>query len=336
MMKQIVLKHALTDRPKADDFALVEAPLPDCPEGGVVVRVGHLSLDPYVGSRLRGRHMGEQPPEPMRQPIPGGIVGQVMESRLPNLRAGDWVHSTHGAWADFVALPGLAARRLDPAIAPLGAHAGILGMPGLTAWAGITQLAHVRIGDVVLIDAAAGPVGGTAGQIARLCGAKKVIGIAGGAAKCAQVAQTYGFDACIDYRTPGWEKTLDAACEGTPPTVHFENVSVAMLTSALTRMAPYGRAVLCGLVDQYHADAPPPQIPAGLIIGKRAQLLGLVVYDYYPRFNEYIAWAAPHIASDRLRYVEDRVDGLENAPMLFEKLMRGENIGKAVVTVHAP
>jgi NADPH-dependent curcumin reductase len=335
-MRQIVLKHALADRPKADDFALIDAPMPSCPEGGVVVRVGHLSLDPYVGSRLRGRHMGEAAPAPMRDPIPGGIVAEVVESKDAKLKRGDWVHATDGHWAEFVALKAGASRRLDPEVAPLGAHAGVLGMPGLTAWAGITQLAQVRTGDVVLIDAAAGPVGGTAGQIARLCGARKVIGIAGGAEKCALVEQTYGFDVCIDYRTQGWEKALDSACEGAAPSVHFENVSVAMLTAALMRMAPYGRAVLCGLVDQYHAEAPPPQIPAGLIIGKRAQLHGLVVYDFYPRFNEYIAWAAPHITSGQLRYAEDRVVGLENAPMLFEKLMRGENIGKAVVTVGAP
>jgi NADPH-dependent curcumin reductase len=334
-MKQIVLKHALTDRPETDDFVMVSAPTPICVDGGLVVRVVHLSLDPYVGSRLRGRHMGEPAPAPMVEPIPGGIVGQVIESKSSSFTPGDWVHATAGAWAEQVALPANAARKLDPSLAPLGAHAGVLGMPGLTAWAGITQLARVRPGDVVLVDAAAGPVGGTAGQIARLMGAKKVVGIAGGATKCKLVEDVYGFDVCIDYRAPDWEKALDAACAGSPPSVHFENVSVAMLTAALMRMAPYGRAVLCGLVDQYHASAPPPQIPAGLIIGKRAQLHGLVVYDFYPRWAEYVAWAAPLLKSDKLRFVEDRVDGLENAPALFGKLMRGENVGKAVVTVAA-
>jgi NADPH-dependent curcumin reductase len=334
-MKQIVLKHALTDRPGADDFALVETPAPSCPDGGLLVRVAHLSLDPYVGSRLRGRHMGEPAPKPMLEPIPGGIVGQILESRSATFAPGDWIHSTAGAWTEKVALPAHAARKLDPTIAPLSAHAGVLGMPGLTAWAGITQLAKVRPGDVVLIDAAAGPVGGTAGQIARAMGAKKIIGIAGGAHKCQLVKDVYGFDVCVDYRAPDWEKALDAACAGTPPSVHFENVSVAMLTAALMRMAAYGRAVLCGLVDQYHAAAPPPQIPAGLIIGKRAQLHGLVVYDFYPRWAEYVAWAAPLLTAGKLRFVEDRVIGLENAPALFGKLMRGENIGKAVVAVSA-
>jgi NADPH-dependent curcumin reductase CurA len=335
-MKQIVLKHTLEDRPEPDDFTLIDAPTPPCPQGGIVARVVHLSLDPYVGSRLRGRHMGEAAPQPMIEAIPGGIVGQVNESRSPTFKPGDWVHAAAGAWAELVALPGDAARKLDPTVAPLGAHASVLGMPGLTAWAGMTQLAKVRPGDVVLIDAAAGAVGGAAGQIARLMGAKRVIGIAGGAQKCAVVEQVYGFDVCVDYRAPDWEKALDAACAGNPPSVHFENVSVAMLTTALTRMAPYGRVVLCGLADQYHASTPPPQIPAGLIIGKRAQLDGLVVYDFYPRWNEYIAWAAPLVQAQTLRFVEDRVTGLENAPMLFGKLMRGENVGKAVVTVASP
>jgi NADPH-dependent curcumin reductase CurA len=334
-MKQIALKHALSDRPNADDFTLIEVPAPACPDGGVVLRVVHLSLDPYIGSRLRGRHMGEPAPAPMIAPIPGGVVGQVIESRTAAFAPGDWVHSTEGVWAEHVALPGHAARKLDPRLAPLGAHAGVLGMPGLTAWAGITQLAQVRPGDVVLVDAAAGAVGGAAGQIARAMGAKKVIGVAGGPQKCALVEEIYGFDVCIDDRAPHWEDALDAACAGSPPSVHFENVSVAMLTAALVRMAPYGRAILCGLVDQYHASALPPQIPAGLIIGKRAQLHGLVVYDFYPRWSEYIAWAAPLLKTGHLRAQEDRVTGLENAPALFEKLMRGENVGKAVVTVSA-
>jgi NADPH-dependent curcumin reductase len=333
-MKHVVLKHALSAKPRAIDFDIVQTSPPTCPEGGVLVKVLHLSLDPYVGSRLRGKHMGEAAPEPGLEPIPGGIVGQVVESRTPQLHAGDYVHSMDGAWAELVALKAGQARKLDPAIAPLAAHIGVLGMPGLTAWAGMTQLAKVGPGDVVLVDAAAGPVGGTVGQIARLKGAARVVGIAGGPDKCKLVMQTYGFDACVDYKQAGWQEALTAALPESP-SVHFENVSTEMAMMALMRLRPYGRVVLCGLVDQYHADAPPPGLNAGLIVGKRANVMGLVVYDFYDRWDHFLSEAAPWVASGAMFYAEDRVHGLENAPGLFERLMTGANVGKAVVSVSA-
>lgn len=333
-MKQVVLTHVLVTKPRATDFALVDANVPSCPDGGVLARVVHLSLDPYVGSRLRGKHMGEAPPTPMIEAIPGAGVCQVVESRAPGIVAGDWVHTMEAGWREFADLPAGHFRKIYPNVAPLSAHAGVLGMPGLTAWAGMTQLAKVGRGDIVLVDAAAGPVGGTVGQIARIKGAKRVVGIAGGAIKCALVTDTYGFDACIDYKQPGWEAALTAALPE-PPTVYFENVSTDMASKGLMRLANYGRVILCGLVDQYHAAAPPPGLNAGLIVGKRGAVMGLVVYDFYPRWDEYVAQATPWIASGALKFAEDRAVGLENAPALFERLLDGGNVGKAVVTVGA-
>ncbi len=332
-MKRIVLKAALADTPKADDFTLIDTPMPACPDGGILVRVVHLSLDPYTGSHLRGRHMGEAPPVPMQDAIPGAIVGQVIESRHPGMKAGEWVHSMQGGWQEVCALGPEAFRRIDPGLAPLAAHMGVLGMPGLTAWAGITRLAKARPGDVVLIDAAAGAVGGTAGQIARLKGAGRVVGIAGGAEKCRIVTQVYGFDACIDYKVEGWQESLRSALpEGC--SVFFENVSAEMAMTALSVSKPYVRGVLCGLVDAYHSASPAPHaLNAGMIIGKRAQLFGLVVYDYYPSWDDYLTEAAPWIVAGTLNVAEDRAEGLEAAPALFERLMRGQNIGKAVVSV---
>jgi hypothetical protein len=204
-------------------------------------------------------------------------------------------------------------------------------MPGLTAWAGVTQLADARAGDVLVVDAAAGAVGGAAGQIATLRGGRAV-GIAGGPEKCALVRDIYGFEACIDYRTPNWTDALDEALPAAP-TIVFENVGIAMLTAALQRAAPYVRAILCGLVDQYHADAPTPQIPAALVIGKRAWLMGLVVYDFYSRWAEFLAEAAPWVRDGKLRIAEDLVEGLDQAPAMMERLMLGTNVGKCIVTV---
>jgi NADPH-dependent curcumin reductase len=331
-MKQGVLTQALDGKPRASDLTLIEAETPVCPQGGVLARVVHLSLDPYVGSRLRGKHMGEAPPRPGIDAIPGAGVCQIIESRAQGFATGDWVQTMEAGWREIADLHQGHFRKIDPDIAPLSAHAGVLGMPGLTAWAGMTQLAKVGDGDILLVDAAAGPVGGTVGQIARIMGAKRVVGIAGGATKCALVTDTYGFDACIDYKQEGWEQALSEALPE-PPTVYFENVSTEMAIKGLMRLAAYGRVVLCGLVDQYHADAPPPGLSAGLILGKRAAVMGLVVYDFYPRWDEFVAQAAPWIASGALKFAEDSVDGLENAPALFERLLDGGNVGKAVVRV---
>ncbi|GAB5459645.1 MAG: NADP-dependent oxidoreductase [Henriciella sp.] len=332
-MKRITLKAAIDHKPRASDFAEIEVETPTCPENGILVRALHLSLDPYVGSRLRGRHMGDVPPVPMQDEIPGAVVGQIVESRAAGFSEGDFVHSMEGGWSDYCALSADHARKIDPDTAPLAAHAGVLGMPGLTAWAGITQLAKVGAGDTVLVDAAAGPVGGTVGQIARIKGASCIVGIAGGPQKCALVTDTYGFDACIDYKADGWQDALQQALpDGL--SVFFENVSADMAMLALSLARPYARGVLCGLVDAYHDNAPAQHaINAGMVIGMRAQLSGLVVYDFYERWNEYATEAAPWLASGALKFAEDRVDGLENAPALFERLMNGQNMGKAVVTI---
>lgn len=332
-MKRYVLRAEISAAPVAADFTAIEAPHPDCPEGGIVVRTVYLSLDPYIGSRLRGRHMGEAPPMPMAEAIPGAIVGQVIESRAAGVAAGDYVQAMEGGWQEYCAIGPGHFRKLDPKAAPLRAHIGVLGMPGLTAWAGITQLAKARAGDVVLVDAAAGAVGGTAGQIARLRGASKVVGIAGGPEKCRLVTETYGFDACIDYKAEGWQRALrETLPDGA--SVFFENVSAEMAMIALSVSKPYVRGVLCGLADAYQASTPQPHaLNAGAIIGKRAQMLGLVVYDFYPRWEEYVAEASGWLRDGCLVFAEDYAAGLDSAPALFEKLMRGQNVGKPIITV---
>ena len=331
-MKQSVLKHALTDAPTAADFELIDVDTPDCPPGGILARVLFISLDPYVGSRLRGNHMGEAAPEPGSGLIPGGIVGEVIKSGSPRAKPGDHIHSMEGGWADVVALHDNEFTVVSADAAPLSTYAGVLGMPGLTAWAGATQLARVQEGDVFLVNAAAGPVGGTAGQIARLKGAETVIGIAGGPKKCRLVEEIYGFDLCANYKTKSWQDAIDrAAPDGI--SVHFENVGADYLAFAISRMKLYGRAVLCGLAAHYHADGPPASVLIGPVIGKRATLHGLVVYDFYSRWDEFRAEVAPWVADGKLVIEEDRVEGLKSAPKLMERLVQGRNVGKAVVAL---
>lgn len=279
--------------------------------------------------------MGEPPPAPMEDAIPGAVVAQVIATRSDAFTEGDYLYSMDGGWQETVALGADQCRKVDPDVAPLSAHAGVLGMPGLTAWAGMTQLADVGAGDVVLVDAAAGTVGGAVGQIARLQGAARVVGIAGGPEKCALVEKRYGFDACVDYKADGWRDRLaEALPDGL--TLFFENVSADMAMIALSHAQVYARGVLCGLVDAYHTEQQSAHpLNAGLIIGKRAKVMGLVVYDFYPRWDEFAAEAAPWVKSGKLTIAEDRAEGLEQAPTLFEKLMDGRNIGKCLVRVAA-
>ena len=329
-MKQVVLKHTLNSAPKAEDFELIKTSDPLCPDGGIVMKPVFISLDPYVGSRLRGRHMGEPAPEPRQGVIPGAGVGEVVESRSDLVRPGDFVHSMETGWRELADIESGQFEKIDPNSAPLTAFAGVLGMPGLTAWAGVTQLAKVHDGDVFLVNAAAGPVGGTAGQIARARGAKTVIGIAGGPEKCAIVTDEYGFDACFDYKLPNWQDRLMEFIPG-GITVHYENVGSDMLAFAIANMQLYGRAVICGLAAHYHADAPPASIAIGPVVGKRAAVMGLVVYDYYDRWQTFRSEIAPLVKSGEIKIREHRVCGLENAPALLEKLVTGKNVGKAVV-----
>lgn len=330
-MKQIVLKKELSDKPTACDFTAIQTPRPSCPGNGVVIRVIYISIDPYVGSRIRGKHMGEIPPVPMEGAIPGAAVGQVVETNNEAFSVGDYVYSMEAGWREFAALEDGAFHKVDPDAAPLSSYVGALGMPGLTAWAGVTQLTQIREGDVFLVDAAAGPVAGTAGQVARAKGAKKVIGIAGGDEKCNMVVDKYGFDACLNYKQDGWQEGLKKhAPDGI--SVYFENVGADMLAFAVQNMQLYARAILCGLAAHYHGG-PPATTLIGPIIGKRATLHGLVVYDFYNQWQNFLDEMAPLVKSGQINICEDRVNGLEQAPALMEKLMDGANVGKCVVVV---
>jgi len=328
-MKQIVLKHKITAAPVATDFENGDVDQPECPEAGILVKVKYISIDPYVGHLLHKGHMGQTPPSPGKDMIPAGIVGEVVESDSTKVKKGDHIHAMDGGWAEYNVFYDDQYTVVDPKAAPLSAYVGILGMPGLTAWASVTQLARVHEGDIYAVNAAAGPVGGACGQFARMKGAKTVIGIAGGPKKCKLVKETYGFDDCVNYKNTSWKDAYKAAVpEGV--TVHHENVGSEQLAFAMQNLQPYGRVVLCGLAAHYHSSEPAMTL-IGPMVGKRAQVSGLVVYDFYSRWDEFRAEVAPWVKSGKVTIAEDKVKGLKNAPKLMEKLMIGKNIGKCVV-----
>ncbi|APE28128.1 NADP-dependent oxidoreductase [Aurantiacibacter gangjinensis] len=326
--RQIVLASQPQAAPLASDFTMAEAELPPLADGELLVRVHVLSLDPYLLSRIRGRHMSGDAPD-IGETVPSEGVGEVLESRADGFVPGDFVLGVVG-WQEHAVLDGKVARKIDASIRPLSLHLGVCGMPGLTAYASAHHLAKATDGDRVLVSSAAGPVGGTVGQLARIMGADKVVGIAGGPEKCALVKSDYGFDDCVDYKADGWQDRVAAALPDGISYYH-DNVGGELLETALANLSLYGRVVLCGLASQYSLDHRPAGPNPGIYIGKRAQLLGLVVYDFMHEIDDYAAKAAAWIADGKLSYVEDRADGLDAAPALFEKLGQGSNIGKTVV-----
>lgn len=329
---RVVLARPLSGVPSAADFTLTETPVPEPADGEFLVRHVYLSLDPYQRPAMAGRHGGGQGPLGAGDMPSAETVGRVLRSRHPGFREGEYVRH-FGGWQAWSVSDGTRAHVVDPRRAPLSTCLGVLGMPGLTAWASAVRLAAVAAGQSVLVSAAAGPVGATFGQIAMRRGARAV-GIAGSDGKCALVTGTYGFDACLNYRRPGFADALRAAA-GEGFDCYHDNVGGQMLVDAMSALRNYGTVVLCGLMADYNT-APEERrfcFPMALPVLKRAVMKGLVVYDFEPERERFLAEVAPWVAAGEIKFVEDRAEGLERAGAHFARLMRGENVGKALVVV---
>ncbi len=328
--QQVVIARAITSQPQADHFKVEDTQIPQISNGQLLVEVHYMSQDPYVGSTLRGRHMGHDSGG-VGLVVTGLGVGKVLESKAEGFEKGDYVAGEMG-WRSHAAIDAATARKVDGNIQPLSLHLGALGMPGLTGYAGIVHRAKAKKNDHALISSAAGPVGGTAGQIARLEGATKIVGVTGSDEKCRIVINEYGFDDCINYKHTDWKEQIAAAFpDGI--NLYWDNVGGELLDTALTNLALYGRVILCGLASQYHAAERPVGPNPGTYIAKRAELYGLVVYDFYGEQKDYAAKAYQWIKEGKLNYLEDVSNGLETAPTQFEKLMNGQNLGKTIVKV---
>lgn len=314
--------------PTADNFTLVEVPVPTPGPGQVLVRNLVMSVDPY----MRGRMSDAQsylPPFEVGAALDGGAVGEVIASEAAGARPGDVVLHGQG-WREYALLDARAARVVDPALAPVSAYLGALGMTGLTAYAGLLDVAAIKPGETVFVSAAAGAVGSLAGQIAKLKGAARVVGSAGSATKVERVL-ALGFDAAFDYHDGPVRQSLKAAApEGIH--VYFDNVGGDHLEAAIAAMRPYGRAAICGMIAQYNATEP-PAAPRNLamLIGKRLTLRGFLVGDHAGLRDQFIAEMAGWLRSGQVRYDETVVDGLDNAPEAFLGLLRGDNLGKMLV-----
>ncbi|MEO0574811.1 MAG: NADP-dependent oxidoreductase [Pseudomonadota bacterium] len=325
---QIILKKRSVGIPLADDFDVRSVPLPEAQDGELLLETHYLSLDPYLRGKISGRHMsGSVAPGEL---MAGEAISRVIASNSSQFSVGEFVHG-HTGWQTHSTLAADQARRIDTSVGPLSAFLGVLGMPGLTAYAGLLRLGEPKAGDTVVVSAASGAVGSLVGQIAKLKGCRTV-GIAGAPEKCAWVTDVAGFDECVSYRTGDLREALDKACpDGID--VYYDNVGGDMLQAVMERLAIGARVVLCGLMAQYNSDEMPPGPNPGFIIKARATVRGMVVYDHEDARADMVRDVGQWINEGKVHYLEDRTHGIENAPGAFSKLMQGNNVGKALVVV---
>lgn len=328
----------LAERPKGepDDktLRLEETPVPTLGDGQMLVRIEYLSLDPYMRGRMSAAKSYARPVE-IGEVMEGGTVARVLESRLAGFMPGDLVLGQFG-WQDYALSDGTGVQKLEGIAHPSWAL-GILGMPGFTAWAGLTQIGRPRAGETIAVAAATGPVGATVGQIGKIFGCR-VVGIAGGREKCRWAVEELGFNACIDHKEGGLADRLAAACPNGID-IYFENVGGKVLEAVVPLLNPASRIPLCGLVSQYNATAlPEGPDRSGWLMGqflvKRVTLRGFIIFsDFGHLYPEFIQAMQGWIAEGRVTYREEIIEGLEKAPRALIGLLRGENFGKRVVRV---
>ena len=261
----------------------------------------------------------------------GGAVGVVDASENPDFEVGDIVEGRSG-WQDYAVLPADELRRIDPDTAPISTAIGVLGMPGMTAYFGLLEVGKPGPGETVLVSAASGAVGGLVGQIAKINGCRAV-GIAGSDAKCGYIVDELGYDAAINRKTENVAAALEKHCpDGID--VYFDNVGGTILDAALDHINMRARIVICGMISEYNLVEPElARRPTRILLTRRARMQGMLVFDYRDRYPEGLRQMARWIDEGRVKYKEDIVDGLENAPSAFIGLLRGENFGKRLIRV---
>jgi NADPH-dependent curcumin reductase CurA len=332
--RRVVLASRPIGEPKASDFRLEEFPVPQPGPGQMLLKTKWLSLDPY----MRGR-MSDAPsyakPVAIDEVMEAGTVSEVTVSNNDKYKTGDVVLSRAG-WQTHMLSDGSGLRKLDPKLAPVQTALGVLGMPGMTAYTGLLEIGQPKAGETVVVSAASGAVGSIVGQIARIKGARAV-GIAGGPDKCKYVKEQLGFDDCIDHRDAAMPEKLKAAClKGID--VYFENVSGPVWDAVFPLLNPFARIPVCGLIAQYSAtESPDMKYKTSelfrAILTNRLTIRGFIVSDFWGRFDDFIREVPQWIKEGKIKYREDIVDGLENAPETFMGMLKGKNFGKQLVRI---
>ena len=327
--RKIVLKKSPVGIPVEGDFELLEEEINGPGSNQFLSKTIHLSLDPYIRGVITGRHIYSEKVN-VGDTIVGRTVSEIIESNHPEFKKGETVLSSNG-WQEYGISDGEGVRKLTGHQGKLSTALGIMGMPGLTAYAGLMVYGEPKEGDILVVSAASGPVGCMVGQIAQIHGAK-AIGIAGTEEKCKTVKDTFGFEECINYKTENIDQRIKEVCpDGVD--IYFDNVGGETLDIMTKNLAYEARIVLCGFMTQYNLSSPPPGPNLGPIVGARATIRGVVVYDHYDKQDEFISKANQWLEDGKIKYIEDEAIGIEKTPAQFCKLMRGENFGKTIVTM---
>src|SRR2546427_2982772 len=325
--RQVLLRSRPKGEPKVSDFELAEAPVPPPGDGELLCRTIYLSLDPYMRGRMNDAKSYAQPVE-LGTPMVGGAVSEVIASNNAAFPTGSFVVGPTG-WQAYALSRGAGVRKLDPKAAPVSTALGVLGMPGMTAYVGLLEIGQPKPGETVVVAAASGAVGSAVGQIGKIKGCCAV-GIAGGSEKCRFVAGELGFDACVDHRAPDFARQLEAACpKGID--VYFENVGGAVQQTVWPLLNDFARIPVCGLIAQYNATTPMPGPDMFSVLRKRLNLRGFIVSDFAAKQGDFLRDVGEWVRAGRLKYREDIVDGLENAPASFLGMLQGKNVGKLLV-----
>ena len=333
--RQILLANRPVGMPKASDFLLNETSIPTPVDGQVLCETLYLSLDPYMRGRMSPSKSYAKPVE-INEVMTGGTVGKVIESRDPNLKAGEIVFG-YGGWQDYWVHNGKTLKNVDPDIAPISTATGVLGMPGVTAYTGLLNIGKPKKGETVVVASACGPVGSVVGQIAKFKGARSV-GIAGSKEKCKYATDKFQFDHCLNHKSREFSEELKQVCpEGID--VYFENVGGKVLDAVFPLLNDFARIPVCGIISAYNSTelpSGPNLIPSLMrsILVKRLTFRGFIVWDFANQEKEALQQLAKWIKQGKLHYLEDIVDGLENAPEAFIGLFDGKNFGKLVVRVN--
>ncbi|HKJ94791.1 MAG TPA: NADP-dependent oxidoreductase [Gammaproteobacteria bacterium] len=332
--RRIVLASRPNGEPVTGNFRLEDTPIPEPGDGQMLLRTLYLSLDPYMRGRMDDAASYAAPVE-VGDVMEGATVCEVVASRLEGFQAGDLVVAGSG-WQTHALSDGGGVVRLPADMKRPSLALGILGMPGLTAWHGLTRIGRPAEGETVVVSAATGAVGSVVAQLARLRGTR-VVGIAGSPEKCRYAVDTLGMDACVNHRDDDLEQALERACpDGID--VYFENVGGRVQRAVLPLLNVGARIPLCGLIAHYNANALPqgpdrtPQLLRTLLV-RRATMQGFIILDHWDEMTEFQREVAPLVESGQLHYREDEVSGIERAPEAFLGLLRGENFGKLVVHV---
>jgi NADPH-dependent curcumin reductase CurA len=327
----VVLKRRPRGEPVPEDFGIEQDAIPTAGPGEVVTRTIWLSIDPYMRGRLREEQTYAVAIQ-IGEVMTGETVGEVIASSHADFVPGEIVVGARG-WQTHSVTPGDRLVKITKGAAPLSAYLGVLGMPGATAYAGVTEICKPKAGETFVVSAASGAVGSVAGQIAKRAGAR-VVGIAGGSEKCLWVQDSLGFDDCVDHRALDLGQELRAACPNGID-CYFENVGGAVQAAVFEQLNAFSRVAMCGMVSQYNAPTMPPGPNLGFVVGKRVLIQGFIVSDRPARINEWRAMAEPLVADGSLVYREDVISGLENAPDALTGILSGRNFGKLLVRVAA-